>query len=813
MALNKPNVFRILILLLFFVIAEKSQSQTWRTWIDPLYKSHVLINDSQFVKAEKTLHYKKEKIDTSHPIWYHSWCRIHQNNDSLEQALYFAKQAFLSLAILQDNIEKFTVFKKIYYMDIQYLSLYYRYLLIDKIDKSKSTKLKRINKELIAFITNEQKQLNSYIPTQNEVLVMTIPRLIRNLHQLNDSIDYHKAISSVSVTTISSYLNSLAGSDEQLQALPPHLKSFYKNASDSLYLWEFNSVLNENLENGFLFYAKTYPHSPYYRAAMLNADKLAFQTCRIKHQQTEYEEYLKKYPNGRYRDQAKKLLRFLTVVPVPFLRLDGKYIFVDSSNHRTWIDSTYDFAYPFKMNYHSDWSSNASCLITGCALVMHVDSFGRNQWYYIEKDGNTLNGKSYDEIRQIELKKAFVTSNGRYGLINEYGTEILPPIFEKLYYDTLNKLSVVFNGDKWSLYNANGKRLTNFVLDEIVLNEDLSMVPLETVRFLDNRIVCKRNSRPWVINFLGKPIFMNDYEYLTPYVQGYSIAKLANKESYVLIDTIGRILTDTVDELLQHNQSKLFVLKKNGTYRVSKFKDSICQWTVNSFKVPMIADYWGNTQFAVWDHNSWMIYDSNSDVLADNKSKIDDNLILIGDQILVQKKRIKKKGTYRNSLKWFNPHLHDLSKIISEQIAILNHSRILVKYNGQASLFGIDETEYPIFSTSKELKIPHFKSITRSQDPSLFIAHSDTIQLVVDTIGKVVFNGNNQEIEILQNGFITTSKKGQFKTLYNTKGQKRFSGFNDLIEPSFPGYYLLQKHQKWFWMDYMMRSLSEKTVF
>ena len=801
------NLLRLLHCLLFSLISREITAQTWRTWIDPLYKIHTLLNDSQYVKSKNTLQLKKNKLDTLHPIWHHSISRIALHEKRTKEAITHSRSALSQVYKWKNDTEKYTRLKKIYFLDEQYLTLYYRFILTNFMDQNRSNSSKSKNQELLKYTYEQQVFLAHEIPQENVLIKLTLPRLIYHLNATNDSIDFKEAMRHKSVPVLKAYYQKLDKRLTKTEKIPKHLSTFHNEARDSIYSWEYEIVCQTPSESAFLNYVRKYPHSPYKNNARNFADQLAFRTCRISNLEKDYREYLSRYPNGKYRNQANKLLRYLTVVPVPYLTKNGKYRFVDSSNLRSWIDSSFDFAYPFKLKYHNQWVSNASCLINGCALVMQVDSFQRHQWFYIEKDGKPYNNKYYDEIRQISFNRAIVSRNSHIGLIDQHGRELLPPVFERLYYDTLNRIGIIYNGSKWALFNHNGKRLTEFLFDDILLEEEIRNVPFETTRFTDNRVIGTKKSRLWVVNYSGEPVFIGNYQSISPFFRGLSIAKTMNIDGYTIIDTTGKVVSDTFRHLERVDKVNIYITRHKAHFTVIHYQDTTAVWTLESDKKPLIARYWGMPLVATYSKQSWQIFALDS---INPLSAIKDDLQIKGDQIFVTIKKIKRGRKRMDKIAWFNPKSKKLSSILSDNIAVLDHSR-LVSFTGNTPvIFNVFEKEFPIFSLrDSPHPIPKWNEIRKSGYPEYYFAYGDSVQCVIDTVGRVIFTEVNCNLEFVDNKLIVCYYTNGKSKLVDLKNQTILSDFNDLIHPSFPGYYLINIKDKWSWVDQRKRLLGE----
>ena len=776
------------------------QAQHWRTFTNPLYKAHRLINDSLFEEAKALLESKKHKIDTHHTIWYHSKSRIALHEQKLDEALSLSKKALCAIFELSKYPEEQQKFKELYYFDDHYLSLFYRQILVWHFHQEKSSTSTKQNNALQARYKSQLVELIPCINQKNVLFKLTYPRLINHLKALNDTIEFNLILEQRSSPLLYDYIKGIGQTPEEVLKAPAQLRSFYIQGIDSLFRWEFQKAKLENTESAFLEYARKYSESPYKTLARNRAEEIAFRRCRESNLENQFIDYLRRYPNGKYRNQAQKLLNYLTVVPVPILTLDGKYRYVDSMNKRSWIDSTYDFAYPFKLKYNHAWLNNGTCLITGCALVMKRDSFEKNKWFYIEKDGTRYNQKAYDEIRQISSNRAFVSVNDRYGIINQFGEEILPPVFEKVYFDTLNKLGIVFNGSAWAIVKSNGQRLTPFDIDFIPLTDVLNEVPIETIRFTDNRIVCLKKNIPWSFDFNGQPSFVGDFSELSSFHHGIGIAKNRKTGFYSLIDTIGNIILDSAENIEQFKSNNIYTALVKGVHYVLVIQNSKISWSVKSNEKPIIANYWGEPQIAIKRKRQWFVY-SSINPKGHSLMSTKNPMYVYGDEILCTNRLVSKSRKKIKINQWYNPRSKEMSVVKAEEIAILDNKQLIIYNDARPFLYDVTEKEYPIFSEDTLETLPvKYTDITRSTIPSLLWVSSDSLQYIINRNGRILTKYRAQSIDILSPELVLASSPKGKKQLLDFNNRLIIKDIKDIQYPIFPGFFLINDGEKWLWV-------------
>ena len=153
----------------------------------------------------------------------------------------------------------------------------------------------------------------------------------------------------------------------------------------------------------------------------------------------------------------------------------------------------------------------------------------KNEFAYIDKKGNWIVpfGK-YNTAKPFALgRKAIVARDRLYGIINEYGNEVLP-----LEYDFIEQPSE--NSRYADIYIATkGKKVT-------ILDSNLNIVPLkDIVSYIDRDgylMVSDKNNKKGIVNYLGEQIIPFEYDTLIRYSQTHFIAKKGSSYGYITND-------------------------------------------------------------------------------------------------------------------------------------------------------------------------------------------------------------------------------------------------------------------------------------
>jgi hypothetical protein len=793
-----------------FSWGQNVQAQYWRTFVNPLYKAHWKLNENEHLAAQKILQKRAATPDTLNPIYWHSKTRLAEYQKQPDSAIYFARKSVLTVQMLQKSTELYAEFLRIYILDAYYLDLYYRKHLYDKYNSQRSLTSPISNNELLGFYLQESQYIAPYLPLQNINRRITLPLITENLNALNDTIYFKRVIQSKNTAKAALYLKEMGFNTPGNSQLPKHVQSFCQQTQDSLFAWNYEKTSQSHTEAAYLQFIADNPEAPQVTQALSQADELAFSKCRNAHTALDYTHYLTQYPFGKYRKQAKMLLRYLTVVPVPFARADGQYVFVDSITMRPWIDSAFDFAYPFCLKHHKKWAANAATLISGCALVMKQDEFDRNQWYFIEKDGTPLNGKQYDEIRQISSTKALVSRADRHGLIDQYGRELLPPIFERLLFDTSNQIGMVHNGDAWALFNSYGKRISKFEFTEVSHNTNDQIAPTALVHFENNRIIVRKENTDMVLDFEGNLNFIGGFNSIEPFQYGISVATLPDKRQ-LFIDTNGTALSDTFLALLSWMPGAYYqatIPGKKITYGVVSIKNQGPQLlNFRSENAIEFAWYWSNPHFLTRTNTEWRIFNAQDSLVAQGKT-----MDVKGHAQTLFIQTLRKNPKNRNSpliKKWYNPQKNGFSEISGEEIGVLQEERLVVYEDKKARLFHVNETAYPLFSETEPLKeAAEIREIFRINRQDLLMARTDSLVGIIDLNGRLRLPFTSGEIEEFDEINFIHANQGQ-RVLLNENNQVLLTDFEDLNDEGFEGYFLLKRHDRWMWSDKRKRLFGE----
>lgn len=842
-------ISRRLPILLIFFFATVLTGNPFLPYFNKLYKTHKLIENQNYTEAKTIIQKLKTKKDSSDCVLWYEITRIYLIEKKYDSA-FFSSEKALSLAIVQSqNSTKsnqikgrygLTVgsFDSLFAQQVEKIYNIHRSTNPDNIDDF-GTRLtqSKINqyyinlfKSKLTFFKLRDSALTKSIKESNHSFcpnsILSLNKQVYYFELTQDTLIFRNAIQTNSISVYKNYLKEYWQSIDQQRKenYQFHQLSFFKIIEDSLYNLAFNQVLKTNTESAYLNFAKEYPRATQKDSAVNFAENIAYLEAKSINTANQYNYYLSKYPRAKHKAQVEYLLRYLKVIPVPYLTKEMKYVYVDSVTSETWTDSVYDFAYPYAAKYHKKWYSNGSMLMPGCALVMNLDEFETPEFYYIEKDGSRVNKNSYDEIIQFSSNLAFVQKAERYGIINSLGVEVIPCKFQRIYFDTALGIGAVYNGKAWGFINTLGKLITpihftNFYSPDLNLTMNADLIELPKIII------------PVSLNNLWGYIEPNgqvciDYKYKQAWGHKNGVAIIETTESkWQLINRFGDVISGDYDNMqdLENGFIKITKIqdgKKKYGILAKPFKGFFPQANLNikqlfnlsqsnhlsltkeilssNFDEILVVQNPKYTGFAIKQKAGYQIFDTSAKIL--NKLPLP-NLNVLAQKLFV----IKEKKT----LKWFNFISKNISNISGDDIGVLNNDLITVNNKGAWNLYKLDETAVQV-KNEKGAIFKDFESIVPAEKEGYIMAQKKGLWGLISESGNLILDFKYSDIYFTDNTsqFIVkipnaTNPDDAAWGVFNTSLGKYVIDpvFEGISNEDFSGYWLVPYNEKNAWLD------------
>ena len=800
--------FAFLFLVLSTLIPSKTMGAS--TLFDPITKAKKQITNNQFNEAQQTLTKRISTKDSANPaLWFY----LSKTNIPLNQNKVALTNAFNALKLSQKfNTEELRKFEKKYAINTDTLDQFFIENLNRYASSSKSHANSNVNTNLLVELT----QFNP------STIAQSIPKLlssfssynvcVQNIIQLNDTIYFNNAIGSNNILKLKEYLLN----QPAISVAPPHLKQIIQTANDSLESWSFEEAKLENTEESYLKFCQIFPESKFEIVSKLLADSLAYVSAKQLNTTDAYNNYLKKYPNGISKKKATYLLKYLRVNPVPFLTREGKFIYVDSSTGELWIDSAYDFAYPFSKANHKKWFFNAAHLIPGCALVLKLDEYDNPEFYYIEKDGSRLNTNTYEEINQFSKNLAFVSKSNRHGILNSQGREIIPCKFPRVFYDTTLKIGLLFNGKSWGIFNKAGKLLTGLVYSDIANLSESNEMPFDAIYLGNGPIPVKEGESYHYINPNGNIAIPGPFANAHIFIN--NIAKVSfkkdNKEYHYLINTNGKVVSDTLLDIENLTTQYYLSQSQNKTYSVFFIsQDSMVKLNFQSEnRITAINNNSFQPLFLCSDSKNSIIYNQKGNIVYKSKSQTIESLstkfFIKTSMVNMDSKKKNKKVKTTQMKQWFNPISGSFSMISGLEIAVLNDSILAVQNESGWKVYHVNEIPLRLINPYKKTDTTNqFNSISQF-DEKAFLFEKNGLFGLIDATGYISIENKFKEIN-------PTAYPNQYIVRFSPKNVDEsdwgtiFANGRFNIEPHFDGlssdefenFWLVNYNAKNAWLD------------
>lgn len=314
---------------------------------------------------------------------------------------------------------------------------------------------------------------------------------------------------------------------------------------------------------------------------------------------------------------------------VPFLKKNGKYIYVDSASMKQVIKGEYD-----KVTFFNN----------DRAIVGNKKKEG-----IINSKGQEITPLIYDELSHNELSTFIIANlNGKYGIIDVNGKKLVEFKYSEL--STLRNDTLIAKiNDNYGLIKTNG---------EIILPFDYELILNSSYGFhLNDILIIRQKGKSGLIRTNGKIVKESIYDYISsynlkfanitlngksgiidlegneaiPFIQGqfigrpnakgYIIAMLQD-EKYCLINQKGitenTIFYDMIDEYINSKEDNLYLVRKDGKYGyINEEGYEIFEPKFN-YASPFVDGIAVNSV----DYSDYYFVDKNGDVLFDKSFEL-----------------------------------------------------------------------------------------------------------------------------------------------------------------------------------------------
>ena len=285
-------------------------------------------------------------------------------------------------------------------------------------------------------------------------------------------------------------------------------------------------------------------------------ESISFKETQNKNTQEAYQNFIYKYPYGKFVTQAKNEMQKKWPAPMRTLK-NNKYGYV--KNGQMVIKAKYDYASEFseglarvgkngKYGFVNEKGKGivpiryvaASNFNYGLAVLKTVD----NKCFFIDKTGNPSNENVYLDAKSFSEGLAAVQDQYyKYGFINTTGEVIIPHEYSVVSWFKEGIVAVGRSEEgktRYAYIDKNGNKLTDFEFEE-------------AKDFQNGVGRVKKNGKYGLIDKFGFPITSYEFDYISEFnvEDGLALAKKSNFDIY--LDKEGRVYVKIEDKLMKVN--------------------------------------------------------------------------------------------------------------------------------------------------------------------------------------------------------------------------------------------------------------------
>lgn len=513
---------------------------------------------------------------------------------------------------------------------------------------------------------------------------------------------------------------------------------FYNEAMQRYYKYQFNEQTRESNIVNYQQFIKRFPNNPYAKTA----EEKLFELIKQQHNLQKTHDFIINYSTTVTKNEAWKLLYGLSVKSYT---KDELQLFI-----KRYPD------YPFINELYKELSLTEKLLIP---LKNNTENYG-----YIDTTGKWIIAPQYDDVSEFNEGVAVACKNDSCYYINKDGQKIIKKAFEEA--ENFYKGTAIVKQD--SLYY-----LLNKAGQIISKGYQLINSPSQDV------YVCKQHNLYGAINAKGNIIIPFSYQKLGDFKNGfayyqsnkYGLININNKttpaiwdwisdvdSNYIsvikkdtkfgLINTKGDVQLPTNYDFISQIKASIYLVVKNGLYGFYDVKNA-CYISnieyVYKNSIPT-TDYYNGILFKLFKENDVALQDENGKLVLNFGSYSN---VYFTDSKLMRVQKNNKYGYADKKLKLITLLEFDKAENFIEQTAI-------VTKNNTTQL--INELGKPIY-LAKNINIERLNN-------TYFIVKQDELVGLINNKGEPILAIEYESVTLIQNHFVLL-KKDDLLYLYN----------------------------------------------
>jgi len=368
----------------------------------------------------------------------------------------------------------------------------------------------------------------------------------------------------------------------------------------------------------------------------------------------------------------------------------------------------------------------------------------------------------YDNFKKVNNSFSIVNSEGKWGVVNNFGHEII----NLNYSEIINDEEVIYARNqasemKWLLFDHYGYQKSKLHYD--------------SVNFItEGRIAIKRNGKWGFLDRFGIEVISPIFDKVSQFKDGLSIVTFYGEDG--IIDREGKwmVLPEKLNICSQDNSTLLVI--SNGQYQVKSFRGELIYFSRNKMKMK-------NFGFVEYDStNSEIIRKISWQGTIIQQTEVSEGTMAGGAGLLVFKANNKfgfkdQKGRIIIANRY-------------EEVRPFNQNMAAVKINNKWGFIDLDEN---LIIQPRYDSVVHF-------DRGFCITRKNNFLGVVNLTGSEILKNQYQQIILLSNGRFMVQKNNYWGVLDGNGGVVIHEKYNTLL-PVKQNYYIVERNSKYGTID------------
>ncbi len=165
---------------------------------------------------------------------------------------------------------------------------------------------------------------------------------------------------------------------------------------------------------------------------------------------------------------------------------------------------------------------------------------GEPFWKFIDKEGRCVISGKFEQVTSFSEDRAGILVNGKWGLIDRTGKQVLPPSYSSQIHPFHEGLAAVeLAGEPSRIVYLNRDGIVQFSLER-----HSEIGSLKNVDVSEGLVVCEKDHKFGFADLSGKPIIPPTFDYCWPFSEGRALVcqKFAGKDRFGYIDRLGSLV-------------------------------------------------------------------------------------------------------------------------------------------------------------------------------------------------------------------------------------------------------------------------------